>query len=67
MMEHTDIFFRQYASELKNIDEKAYDLFRQGLITRLLEKPKNMSEKAEADAEKERAKNKAKDKLKSLF
>jgi insulysin len=46
MMEHTDIFFRQYASELKNIDEKAYDLFRQGLITRLLEKPKNMSEKA---------------------
>lgn len=46
MMKHSEIFFRQYATELKNINEEEFDLFRKGLITRLLEKPKNMSEKA---------------------
>jgi len=46
MMEHTRIFFRNYASELETISDEEFALFQEGLITRLTEKPKNMGEKA---------------------
>lgn len=45
MMEHSNIFFRKYATDLNNMNDEDFDLFRQGLITQLLEKPKNMGDK----------------------
>ncbi|MEK9714181.1 MAG: insulinase family protein, partial [Thalassolituus sp.] len=46
MIKHSDIFFRQYEATLSTMDDEEFGLFRQGLITRLLEAPKNMSEKS---------------------
>lgn len=46
MMNHTRIFFRSYAADIASISEEEFALFRQGLITLLMEKPKNMTEKA---------------------
>ena len=46
MVEHSESFFRQYKATLSTIDDEEFALFRQGLITRLLEAPKNMSEKS---------------------
>ncbi len=46
MMNHTRIFFRNYAADISSISEEEFALFRQGLITLLLEKPKNMGDKA---------------------
>lgn len=46
MMDHSQVFFRQYEADLSTMAEEEFVLFREGLMTKLLEKPKNMSEKA---------------------
>ncbi|MFC3679523.1 insulinase family protein [Bacterioplanoides pacificum] len=42
----SDIFFRQFDSQLAAMPAAEFDNFKQGLINLLLEKPKNMAEKA---------------------
>ena len=46
MLDHSQIFFRDYEAELETITDEEFLLFQEGLVTRLTEKPKNMGEKA---------------------
>ncbi|MAR01517.1 MAG: hypothetical protein CMI00_13390 [Oceanospirillaceae bacterium] len=46
MIEQSELFFRDYVGTLTDMKEEEFALFREGLVTRLTEKPKNMAEKA---------------------
>ncbi len=46
MVEQSELFFRDYVGRLAGMPQEEFELYREGLIIRLLEKPRNMAEKA---------------------
>ena len=46
MIDASEAFFRDFAQRLNDMPAQEFELYREGLMTKLLEKPKNMAEKA---------------------
>ncbi len=46
MIEESETFFRDFTARLNDMPAEELELYREGLMTKLLEKPKNMAEKA---------------------
>lgn len=46
LLQHSEAFFHQYEEQLSAMTEDEFNNFKQGLINLLLEKPKNLAEKA---------------------
>lgn len=46
ILDQSMLFFRDFEQQLADMSEEEFDSYRQGLVTLLTEKPKNMNEKA---------------------
>lgn len=46
MIEESEAFFLSFSDRLNDMPAEEFELYREGLMTKLLEKPKNMAEKA---------------------